>query len=383
MNHAPSRRSPRNEHQHGLTMVELLVALTLSSLIALAAIAALTVARTGFTSVDAASQLRDNSRFASDLIQRLAMQAGFQDVVHATATKVGEIQVKVNIDSPVQPFVMGINNAILQTSLLNSTNDPFASSVDRTAANGGCTSTSDTACINGSDILILRYQSGGTNPNATTTDSTMIDCQGNPETTPPENRADQITSVFHVARSSAGEPALMCATRSSSTGTWTSQPVIQGVETFQVLYGVSGASGATAGTALPALSTSSALYSNNSIADRYFRADELKVTAGGSVTAAAASAATLDNFRRVRSLRIGLLMKAAGTTAQDQVSQEFYPLGKLRDRSAETRPAENGHSFLFTDRSTAASPSTFSFPQDGRVRQTLTFTVYLRNVQLQ
>lgn len=382
MNQAPSRRGSRTEHQLGLTMVELLVALTLSSLIALAAIAALTVARTGFTSVDAASQLRDNSRFASDLIQRLTMQAGFQDVVHATATKVSEIKVKVNVDNPVQPFVMGINNAILQTNLLNSTNDPFASSVDRTAANGGCASASDTACINGSDILILRYQSGGTNPNASTTDSTMIDCQGNPETTPPGNRADQITSVFHVARSSAGEPALMCATR-SSTGTWTSQPVIQGVETFQVLYGVSGASDATAGTALPALSTSSALYSNNSIADRYFRADELKVTAGGSVTATAATAATLDNFRRVRSLRIGLLMKAAGNTAQDQVSQEFYPLGRLRDRSAETRPAENGHSFLFTDRSAAASPSTFSFPQDGRVRQTLTFTVYLRNAQLQ
>ena len=37
--------------------------------------AALTVARRGFTSVDAASQLRDNARFATDILQR-AIDAG-------------------------------------------------------------------------------------------------------------------------------------------------------------------------------------------------------------------------------------------------------------------------------------------------------------------
>ncbi len=75
-------KAPRR-WQSGLTMVELLVALVISLLIALASIAALTVARQGFSTVDAASQLRDNGRFASDLIQRLGVQSGFKDVWYA------------------------------------------------------------------------------------------------------------------------------------------------------------------------------------------------------------------------------------------------------------------------------------------------------------
>lgn len=381
----PCVRPPGLRTQRGLTMVELLVAVTLSTFIALAAIAALTVARTGFTAVDASSQLRDNARFASDLIQRLAMQAGFQDVVHATATKVGEIVTKDNVDNPPLPYVMGLNNALLSSSTLSSTNDPFQSGTARTAAAGGCTSASDTACINGSDVLILRYQNSAINQNSSTPDSTMINCLGNSELLVPANRADLMTSVFHVARSTGGEPALMCTTRNNSTGIWdTPQPVIQGVESFQVLYGVSGAKNATPGQALPALAASNAAsstaannatFSANSIPDRYFRADEL--------TVAGNDAATNDNFRRVRSLRIGLLMRAGPGSSQDQDTQTFYPLGELKNRSLETRPSENGHSFLFTARGTAASPTTFSFPQDGRARQTVTFTVYLRNVQMQ
>lgn len=385
----PSACSART--QSGLTMVELLVAVTLSTFIALAAIAALTVARTGFTAVDSSSQLRDNARFASDLIQRLAMQAGFQDVVHATATKVSEVAVKDNIDNPPLPYVIGLNNALLDAALLNasaassSPRDPFSSGKPRTAANGGCQSAADTACINGSDVLIIRYQNSAINQNSTTPDSIMINCLGNAEQLAPVNRADVMTSVFHVARDSNGEPALMCSTRNNFTGTWDGpRPIIQGVESFQVLYGVSGAKNATAGQPLPALPASNAAsssaannatFSANSIPDRYFRADEL--------TVAGNDAATADNFRRVRSLRIGLLMRAGPGSSQEPGAQTFYPLGELRNRNLETRPGENGHSFLFTERGSAASPTTFSFPQDGRARQTVTFTVYLRNVQVQ
>ena len=69
----------RGKRQSGLTMVELLVALVISMLISLAAISALIVTRQGFTAVDASSQLRDNGRFATDLIQRVVVQSGFKD----------------------------------------------------------------------------------------------------------------------------------------------------------------------------------------------------------------------------------------------------------------------------------------------------------------
>jgi len=57
--------------QRGLTLVELLVAVALASLVAIAAVASLIVARQGFTSVDTATQLRDNGRFAAGLMRRI------------------------------------------------------------------------------------------------------------------------------------------------------------------------------------------------------------------------------------------------------------------------------------------------------------------------
>ena len=66
--------------QSGLTLIELLVAMVLGLLIALAASAALLVSRQGFFAVDAASQLRDNARYAQDVIQRLGVQAGYKNI---------------------------------------------------------------------------------------------------------------------------------------------------------------------------------------------------------------------------------------------------------------------------------------------------------------
>ena len=74
----------RKKSQGGLTLVELLVALVISAVIAIAAISALIVSRQGFTAVDAASQLRDNGRFATEMLQRFGVQGGFNDVIDAT-----------------------------------------------------------------------------------------------------------------------------------------------------------------------------------------------------------------------------------------------------------------------------------------------------------
>ena len=70
----------RRTMQRGFTLVELLVAMVISLLVALAAVAALIASRQGFSGVDAASQLRDNSRFVSELVQRVVVQAGYQTV---------------------------------------------------------------------------------------------------------------------------------------------------------------------------------------------------------------------------------------------------------------------------------------------------------------
>lgn len=68
----PPRPSPSIQ-QRGLTLVELLVAMALSLLVVMAAVAALTYSRQGFRSVDASSQLRDNARFAESIMRRIIL----------------------------------------------------------------------------------------------------------------------------------------------------------------------------------------------------------------------------------------------------------------------------------------------------------------------
>lgn len=341
-------------HQKGLTMVELLVALTLSGLIALAAIAALTVARRGFTTVDSASQLRDNARFASDLVQRIAAQAGYQDLTRANQTRASEIKVygsSVAASGP-EPFVKGFNNMVFKpvTGL---------DAVVRNLTNGGCISGDDaSACLNGSDVLILRYQTQelyrATGASSPLSDRAMINCKGEAEPLPPTGADDFTISVFHVKRSSGGEPALMCSTGTSTTfGTGNPQPVIQGVESFQVLYGMAYRKG------IPTTRGGTSDTARYDLPERYLRADEIT---------------TDDQWRQVRSLRIALLLRSPKNANQDRASQRLQLLGGDNSKDA-------GSDIWFTDGTPPVNTANFIFPQDGRQRQVVTFTVYLRNDQ--
>lgn len=65
-------------YARGLSLVELVVALVLASLMALAAFAALLVARQGFTANTSAEHMREDARFVASVIERVAEQAGFQ-----------------------------------------------------------------------------------------------------------------------------------------------------------------------------------------------------------------------------------------------------------------------------------------------------------------
>lgn len=328
-----SLRSSKSRGQAGLTLVELLVAMVISIVIALAAVASLTVTRRGLNTVDAAAQLSDNARFASTLLLRLGAQAGFLDVEYA-ATPRATNTVGLTGAGTAAPNVSGANNAV------PSYTDPYNSYTPRSTGSVGY----------GSDILILRHQAAETFPESGVSDKTMIDCLGNPSAAVPADRDDRMVSVLYVDISQ-GEPSLMC-----STGPSNAQPIIQGVESFQVLYGVSGVTpnAAPTGSALA-----------KSIADRYLRADQMVVTGD--------TAGTNANWSRVRSLRIGMLLRGPQGSAQQNEAQTFYPLG-LAKASATSTPG--------SAMSSASDPGTiFTSPADGRLRQSVTFTIHLRNDQ--
>ena len=213
-------KNSRSVRQRGMTLVELLVALAISLVIVIAALTSLGIARAGFNAVDAASQLRDNGRFASDVIQRIAVQTGFKELRYATQPATSD-----DIAANIHPNIYGFNN-----SVINST-DPVNSATARTSSVLGY----------GSDVLILQYQALETFPGSGVADGSMINCNGSSASTIPSSRNEKYTSIFHLDIGSIDkEPNLYCTTVSSTGSNISTQPLVQGVEQFQVLYGVDG-----------------------------------------------------------------------------------------------------------------------------------------------
>ena len=332
----------QHPHQRGMTLVELLVAMVLGLLVALAAAAALLVSRQGFSTVDAASQLRDNSRFVRDVVQQLVVQTGYRNdkyISAASPTPSGAL-------AP-PPNVFGMNNH----SRTNA----------KTWREGTVRPASD---IGGSDILVLRYQSVFS-LNPTESDETMIDCMGNsPKTDIPTNANEKRLTILYVAEDSLGEPSLMCATGlhtdlSESKPQGKPQPLISGVESFQVLYGVDNL---VPGNVLP---LDLDPIKTDSVPERYLRADQLTITGNEGVTNA--------NWSRVRSVHIGMVLRGAPGSAAEKTVQTYFPFGKAKASAS----GAAGSAYAV-----AADPgTTFNAPADGRLRQTLSFTVHLRNYQ--
>lgn len=315
-----------------MTLVELLVAMALGLLITLAAIAALLVSQQGFRSVDAASQLRDNARFATNLIRRVVLQSGFLNTEYVV-DRGHEFSLSPNA---AEPNIKGFNNARYNQSLVIGTTNTVGTN-------------SNARGLNGSDMLIIRYQVGRTSRDGVA-DGTMINCAGMPEDSPPDTSTERLTSVFHIAASISNEPSLMCTRRNETTGAWATTPLIEGIESFQVLYGIYDVTPNTAPSAPGASEVTAA-------AERYLRADQLIVSGN--------DAATNANWARVRSVRIGMVLRGPLGSAPigDPIELEVLGPGGFS-----TKDDDIGSILSIT-------------PADGRLRQAVNFTIHLRNPQ--
>ncbi|MFZ3082854.1 PilW family protein [Rhodoferax ferrireducens] len=336
------RRLPHTgRKQRGLTLVELLVALGLGLLVVVIAATALLLGQQGYRSVDTTTQLRDRERFAADLLARVIIQTGYQDLgagsvsLRSTAKLLG---------NDPEPDIFGWNNAVYKNP------DDLVLSTSTKIANGNrptsslCTA-NDTSCKNGSDVLVVRYQGVNSPTDATKPDNTMINCMGFGEAGLTNgNLNDRAASVFHVTRGTNGEPSLSCSFYKFATGVWAaSQPMIEGVESFQVLFGTDGVTPLTA---------ASAAVTQDTVAERWLRADQL--------TVAGNTAATRENWRRVRAVRVGLVLRGPVGSAEQAYADPFTPLGPMY-----ASPDDTG--------------SNLSVTADRRLRLQSTFTVHLRN----
>jgi type IV pilus assembly protein PilW len=361
-------RISKSQKQLGFTLVELMVALALSLLIVAASVSALLVSRQGFTSVDATSQLRDNARFATDFITRLSVQSGFRDVKFIDTTPISQFP-SIGTPADPEPPIFGFNNALVTNGT-----DPVGTILTPTTTNNSrdtnCPVSDGTACANGSDVLVLRYQNGSQNTSSAgggpDVDNAMFNCAGVRETSTPSSISDVIESMLYVAKSgTTNEPTLMCRYRTGVGMSWVAQgsPLVEGVESFQILYGTDGVVANTVPVTAAPLGTTPTALQPDSIPEKYLRADQLTV-AGNTV-------ATNENWRRVRSLRIGLVIRGPAGSAQDTgTTTALTPLG-----AAFVNAADKQSSFVQIPLSGVAGTG------DGRLRQVVTFTVYLHNFQ--
>lgn len=337
------RRLQRIAHQRGLTLVELMVALVVGLMVIMAAMSVFSTTSRSAGTVDAVGQLRDDARFAADIIQRLAVQTGFEDIGFVTRTYQGTPQTYKSINGLVDPTEMMA--PISGFSGKKPGDHTRTSGKQLTFAVGG-------DAPGGSDTLILRYQPVNKgSENVGGTDGSMITCMGTAagDAHSTEIRTDRTVSIFYVDDPD-GEPTLYCRYADRENGTLTSlgspQALVKGVESFKVLYGVDNIE---PNTKVDAASTTEHA---TLVPTRFLTAEQM--TVAGDIPA------TETNWRRVRALRIGIVLRSGNLPIQrGQASSDrtIYPLGE--GFGGEYVP-NNGDG-------------------DARLRQEYTFTVNIRN----
>lgn len=299
---------------HGLSLVELLVALAISMVIVIAASAFFLSSSRSRETQDAAGALQDNARFATEIITKTIQQAGYQNYLWNTVGSTYRREVLPPSDG--EPDLRGYNNTAAGSSIDNGVHDRSSNRV------------------NNSDTLIVRYQGSGASPG----DGNMIDCLGRPQAEP-DALVPRAYSIFEVRRNSTtSEPELRCKYGSVSSGvlSFTSEPLVRGVETLQFLYGVD--------------------TDNDSLADQWKNAEEVD---------------TANQWALVRSVRVGMVLRSptsVGVVTSVSGTTTLNPLGVGFSQGT-------SDTFNSTD-----SPLRIDTKNtDGRLRKVVTFTVNLRN----
>jgi type IV pilus assembly protein PilW len=179
--------------QRGLGLPELLVASAIGALLLLMGTVMLVSANSAFTAHADVAAIDDAGRFAVDLVGRAVRQAAFADFERVSADD----------EANGPPQVLGLDAMTVPRS---------SPGLDGATADA----------INGSDVLALRFSGahGG-----------AVDCGGF-AIEPGEDG----WSIFHVGRNAAGDGELRCKYRGGSG--WGSDAIVDGVDSFQVLYGV-------------------------------------------------------------------------------------------------------------------------------------------------
>lgn len=184
----------------GLSLAELLVAVSLGLGVLLAGSTLLVGANASYVGHADAAGIDDSGRYALEVIGRAVRQGAFADWERLGAGG----------PAPGTPApLLGLDDrSISKTSF--GIDSPL------------------TASVNHSDVLAVRYTGAGAGPDG---DGSVLNCAGFPV-----HALEDGWSIFYVARNADGQGELRCKYRGTSS--WGADAVVAGVDGFQVLYGL-------------------------------------------------------------------------------------------------------------------------------------------------
>jgi type IV pilus assembly protein PilW len=271
--------------QAGLTLVEMMVAMAIGLAVVLAAARLLGLANDAYAAQVEAAALDDAGRYALDILGRAVRQASHADPL------------QLDLSAPVD--VLPARLAGLDARSLGSTTADIATPL--------------VAVANGSDVLAVRFPGAGGGTNG---DGSVLNCAAFAVPSYEEG-----WSIFYVAKNGDGEPELRCKYR-GSTGNWSADAVVTGVDSFQVLYGVD--------TDTP----------RDGAANRYVNAEAIRALDAAYAGLPAQERNRRTWWKRVVSVRIALLLHGARTTRHERANAEFQLFGPMH--AADVAASDSG-----------------------------------------
>ena len=247
----------------GMSLLELLVALSLGALLMLAASTVLLATSGSYGEQSASARLDDNGRYALDTIARAVRQTAY-----------------VNWDSSAAPVAHAAYDSASIAGL-----DARSLGKNSEGISGALPD-----AVQGSDVLALRYYGVGKEEGG---DGSVLNCAGF-AVGAAQTEAQRGWSIFYVAQGADGEGELRCKYRGANG--WGADAIIRGVDSFQVLYGLD--------TDTPPDGVANR-YVNASALDAY---DAALVLVGADAAARQRDLHRRTHWKRVASVRVALLL---------------------------------------------------------------------------
>lgn len=317
----------RRTQQSGLTLVELMIALTLGLFVVLSASLLLLSSKGAYQIQDESTRLHETGRYALELLALAVHQSGYQHWEGGSA--------RINADmSTSEPAILGLDGHTLKSA---------GEGIEGAIAKS----------FNASDVLAVRFLGSGKGGVA---DGTVLNCAGFAVPEQSKSEPDRGWSIFYVATDAEGEPELRCKYRGKNA--WNSEAVARGVESFQVLYGVD--------------TDMDGILNRFMTAKEIDRLDQALVLEGANAVERMLDKNRKTAWKKIHAVQVSLLIRSGTGVRSGGESQRFDLFGQnYADDFSETDP---GSSILEAD---------LPVVEQGRIRKVFRTSVYLRNMEAQ